>query len=159
MCVHVNLPVVLSASLDSSVRVWNYENPDQVQQRKFGTHRDQVTGLSLHPTQDYFLSTSKDKSWTFSDINSGVDLIRTFDEDAITCGQFHPDGLILGTGTTRAEVKIWDLKSSSKGAAAQPFRGHSGPVEAIAFSENGYHLATASRGNEGTRSPFIKCQF
>lgn len=148
VCVHGNLPVVLSASLDSSVRVWNYENPDQVQQRKFGIHRDQVTGLSLHPTQDYFLSTSKDKSWTFSDINSGVDLIRTFDEDAITCGQFHPDGLILGTGTTRAEVKIWDLKSSSKGAAASPFRGHSGPVEAIAFSENGYHLATASRGNE-----------
>jgi len=148
---HAKEPVVISGSLDATVRVWNYSNPDAVQQQRYNTHLDHVTGLSLHPTQDYFLSTSKDKSWTFSDIKTGTDLIRTYDDDSITCGQFHPDGLILGTGTTRAEVKIWDLKSSSKGdakPAASPFRGHSGPVESIAFSENGYHLATASRGNE-----------
>jgi len=32
--------------------------------------------------------------------------------------------------------------------AASPFKGHSGPVESMCFSENGYHLATASRDNE-----------
>jgi len=148
---HPTRQSVISTSIDSTVRIWNYENEENVTQTKMKFHQDHVTDLSLHPISDYMLTTSKDKSWLFSDINTGTELIRTFDDDQVTSGQFHPDGLIFATGTSRAEVKIWDLKSSSQGnakPAAQPLRGHLGPVEAIAFSENGFHLATASRGNE-----------
>lgn len=38
---------------------------------------------------------------------------------------FHPDGLILGTGTTDAVVKIWDVKSQTK------FDDHVGAVTAV----------------------------
>ena len=34
-------------------------------------HEGPVTGLSLHPTGDYVLSTSTDQHWAFSDIRSG----------------------------------------------------------------------------------------
>ena len=79
-------------------------------------HDGPVTGLSLHATGDYVLSTSINQDWAFSDIKQGQLIAKVTDESAgregiaLTCAQFHPDGLIFGTGTSDSLVKIWDLK-------------------------------------------------
>lgn len=107
------------------------------------SHDGPVTGLSLHPTGDYLLSTSTDQHWAFSDIRTGALLSKVSDSSGVslTTAQFHPDGLIFGTGTENSQVKIWDLKEQSNVAN---FPGHVGPVTSISFSENGYYLATAA---------------
>ena len=75
-------------------------------------HDGPVTGLSLHATGDYVLSTSVDQHWAFSDIRQGQLIAKASDESgghdgiALTCAQFHPDGLIFGTGTSDSVVKI-----------------------------------------------------
>ncbi|WP_248793495.1 WD40 repeat domain-containing protein, partial [Escherichia coli] len=87
-----------------------------------------------------------DNTWCFYDLSSGLCLAQveatdTSATEGYTSAAFHPDGLILGTGTSEAIVKIWDVKTQSNVAK---FEGHTGAVTAISFSENGYFLATSA---------------
>jgi len=140
---HPNEDTVITGSHDATVRVWNVPTSQTMQLLR--VHEGPVTGLSLHATGDYVLTTSTDQHWAFSDIRAGRLVSRVTDTSgaatALTCAQFHPDGLIFGTGTSDAQIKIWDLKEQSNVAN---FPGHSGQISALSFSENGYYLATAA---------------
>ncbi|XP_069985485.1 pre-mRNA-processing factor 19 isoform X2 [Penaeus vannamei] len=139
---HPTEDTVITASPDTQIRVWNVGTAQTLQLIR--AHDGPVTGLSLHATGDYLLSASRDHNWAFSDIRTGRVLCKVSDTSAsspLTAAQFHPDGLILGTGTQDATIKIWDLKERSNVAN---FPGHSGAISSIAFSENGYYLATSA---------------
>jgi pre-mRNA-processing factor 19 len=102
----------------------------------------QVEAVTIHASQKYFVTTSRDNSWRFYDISTGSCLsqVPSFlshaytstahecivyrymhvclyqvgensGQEGYTSASFHPDGLILGTGTTDAVVKIWDVKT------------------------------------------------
>lgn len=133
--------VAITASPDATIRVWNITNSSQT--AIIRAHDSPVTGLSLHATGEYVLSTSLDQHWAFSDIRTGRLLTKVADSDGtpLTTAQFHPDGLIFGTGTQDSQIKIWDLKEQTNVAN---FPGHSGPITSLSFSENGYYLATAA---------------
>lgn len=139
---HPNRENIITSSPDSQIRVWNLGSGTT--SHLIRAHEGPVTGLSLHATGDYLLSTSTDEHWIFSDVNSGKIITKAGDLEtphALTTGKFHPDGLIFATGTSDSMIKIWDLKEKSNVAN---FPGHVGQISAISFSENGYYLATSA---------------
>lgn len=132
---------VFTSSPDTTVRTWHVTTAQSLQVIR--AHEGAVSGLSLHPTGDFLLSCSSDTHWAFSDIKTGNVVVKVGDTSGagLTCAQFHPDGLIFGTGTSDSEIRVWDLKDRNNVAN---FPGHSGPISSLAFSENGYYLATSA---------------
>ena len=63
-------------------------------------------------------------------------------DTALTTAAFHPDGHLFAAGGVDGQIKVFDVKS---GANAANFDA-SGPLQSIAFSENGTWLASVSRG-------------
>jgi len=106
-------------------------------------HSDEVIGCTLHPSGNFLVTASKDRTWAFYDITTGICRQRVGDskiEGGFTRVSFHPDGLILGGGTSDSLVRIFDVKEQKNVAN---FKGHTGAVTGISFSENGYYLASA----------------
>uniref|UniRef100_A0A8D3DVN2 Pre-mRNA-processing factor 19 n=1 Tax=Scophthalmus maximus TaxID=52904 RepID=A0A8D3DVN2_SCOMX len=114
---------VLTGGADKNVVVFD-KSEEQIVATLKG-HTKKVTSVIYHPSQPML------KFITY--------LLAVV---TLTCAQFHPDGLIFGTGTADSQIKIWDLKERTNVAN---FPGHSGPVTSIAFSENGYYLATGAQ--------------
>ncbi|KDP33313.1 hypothetical protein JCGZ_12862 [Jatropha curcas] len=141
----------LTGSADKTVRVWQGSEDGNYECRHIlKDHTAEVQAVTVHATNRYFVTASLDNTWCFYDLSSGLCLKQVDDTsksdtskpEGYTSAAFHPDGLILGTGTSEAVVKIWDVKSQANVAR---FDGHEGAVTAISFSENGYFLATAAR--------------
>jgi len=137
---------VVTCSHDSSVRVWAKSGDSYAKKASviIKAHDAEVTGVAVHPTAAYVVSSSLDKTWAFSDLETGRVYTTSKAEDVgagLECVAFHPDGIIFGTGTGANLVRMWDVNTCTNVAT---FEGHTGVVNSVAFSENGYHMASAS---------------
>ncbi|KAL0752786.1 hypothetical protein Bca101_090453 [Brassica carinata] len=137
--------LVLTASSDKTVRIWgSSEDGNYACILTLKDHSAEVRAVTVHATNKYFVSASLDSTWCFYDMSSGLRLAQVADDSEkvdYTAAAFHPDGLILGTGTAQSIVKIWDVKSQANVAK---FGGHTGEITSVSFSENGYFLATSA---------------
>ncbi|CAG8795927.1 29190_t:CDS:2, partial [Racocetra persica] len=132
---------VFTSSADKTIRIWRPQTKGYKTEKTITSHSSEVTGIAVHATKDYLVSVSHDSTWAFHDIETVQTLAKV---ERYSTVEFHPDGLILGTGTNDSVVRIWDVKSQQNVAS---FTGHTGRVTSISFSENGYFLATASEDN------------
>ena len=61
----------------------------------------------------------------------------------LTCASFHPDGRLLAAGAKDGQVKVFEVTTGSNAANFD----ESGPIQDLAFSENGIWLAVAVEGS------------
>ena len=83
-------------------------------------------------------------SWHFLDINSQSCLSKqneASNSSQHSCGVFHPDGLILGSGTTDGLLRVWDVRTMQN---VHVLEGHTAAISCLSFSENGYLAASGS---------------
>ena len=100
-------------------------------------HSAAVTDLSIHALGTYFVSASMDGTWALHDMNKNKCLTHITDPKSggNTAVSFHPDGLLLGIGTAKSVITIWDMKQPEK--AATQLEGHKDKISSMEFSENG----------------------
>jgi pre-mRNA-processing factor 19 len=137
---HSTQDMFFSCSVDKTAKLWAkgdgaYKSVHTVK------HHGEVVGCILQATGSYWITASADKTWAFHDIETTSTLVSVNGDAPFTSVSFHPDGLIVGTGSADSAVKIWDVKALKNAAT---FEGHKGKVVDITFSENGYYLATAA---------------
>lgn len=107
-------------------------------------HEAEIRGLALHPSRVYGVSVSADASWAWWDLAEAKCLKQMAGSSPYTGAQFHPDGLLLVTGTADAKAQIWEMRQQK---AVTGFEAGGGaPFTCFSFSENGYHVAAVAPG-------------
>lgn len=116
----------LTASFDSTVRVWDIENGEEL--RRFighqGTFRQgMVNSARFSPDGRSVISAGSDKTVRLWDAASGK-LMRTFTghTDAVKLAAFSHDGRLAISGDCDAVVIVWDVAT---GNIVRTFKGHS----------------------------------
>eukprot|EP01124_Arcella_intermedia_P001493 TRINITY_DN10818_c0_g1_i1.p1 TRINITY_DN10818_c0_g1~~TRINITY_DN10818_c0_g1_i1.p1 ORF type:complete len:402 (-),score=77.89 TRINITY_DN10818_c0_g1_i1:50-1255(-) len=141
--------VIITGASDSLVLVWKANAPQKSSyaiQHEFSEHSGEVVQCSLHCTQEYVVSASRDSSWAFHSLVSGKTLLKVPEPEKspLTCAMLHPDGGILATGTDSHQIRIWDIRSQKNVAN---FPGHTDAITDLCFSENGFSLASSGKDN------------
>lgn len=111
-----------------------------------------VVALAVHPSHAFFaLGRGRTVALFVPEGGDAVLVMQAEAGERITSAAFHPDGGLLATGTVTGKILVWDVKTGARMAlfeptgTAAPQDGHA--VHALAFSENGYTLASIAEGS------------
>eukprot|EP00879_Flechtneria_rotunda_P002006 GHRR01002183.1.p1 GENE.GHRR01002183.1~~GHRR01002183.1.p1 ORF type:complete len:517 (+),score=206.67 GHRR01002183.1:358-1908(+) len=137
--------LLVTASNDKTVRFWHH-TPDGEGAGSWSCaavgadHAGEVRGLALHPSRKYTVSVSEDASWAWWDLATAACLKQVAGSVPYTSTGFHPDGLLLVTGSSDGKAQIWEMRQQK---AVTGFEASGGqPLLNFSFSENGYHVAS-----------------
>jgi WD40 repeat protein/outer membrane protein OmpA-like peptidoglycan-associated protein len=131
--------LVLSASLDSSVKLWNVETTETA--RSF-QHKGAVYDASFSPNGATIASGGAEGVVKIWDAKTG-ELLQEFEghNNAIFSVSFSPDGAKLLTAGADGAARLWDINKSK---LHKSLIGHKNIITSAVFSPDGSRVVTAS---------------
>lgn len=160
---HPTEDLIFSCSADETIKMWrptansSPKKPTKSYEEFFSENVGaNVLGISLHPNGLYLASCLANGSWLLHDIQQQTCILtnESLNKTGLSGISFHPDGALLGVGTTDGDVCIFDMKTQVIGGNAgcvatlkvPENEGAKMTITCLNFSENGYHMC-AGRSN------------
>jgi eukaryotic-like serine/threonine-protein kinase len=147
---------LVTGEANGTVQVWD-ARPDREGQRVgiLGTHRRQVLGLVFSSDGRHLASVSAEgvvKLWDATRLVEEDKKPRHIFQARVPLGgpitpAFSPDGRRLVLGGEEDTVKVWDVQT---GQEQQTLRGHTGDIQAAAFSPDREGRWVAAAGEDST---------
>ncbi|XP_060551694.1 lissencephaly-1 homolog [Ruditapes philippinarum] len=137
---HPTFSVMVSASEDATIRVWDYETGDY--ERTLKGHTDSVQDVSFDHTGKYLVSCSADmtiKLWDFQ----GFECVKTMygHDHNVSSVSFMPSGDFIVSASRDKTIKMWEVAT---GYCVKTFTGHREWVRMVRVNQDGSLLASCS---------------
>jgi len=139
--------LIMSASADKTSRIWVSDpaSGEYAPHHTIKTHKGEVMGISILPTNNLLALASADKTYSIHDLSALQEIYRSPPTSTpFTSAAMHPDGLLLALGTNKSSIQIYDVRSGAVAASLAPPETSGFSVSTLSFSENGYHLCAPS---------------
>jgi pre-mRNA-processing factor 19 len=135
--------LLLSGGADKIAKMWSYDSSSQdyVPRSTIRTHKGEITGVAVHPTNTIAILSSLDHTYSVHDLSNFTQVFQSIPSDEpFTSLSIHPDGTFLALGTPTSKLHIYDARMCNVAATLIPPDSTPFAVTTSCFSENGYQL-------------------
>jgi len=140
VCFHPSFNLVVSASEDSSIKVWDYDSGKI--ERTLQSHTDAVQDVCFNPAGTLLGSCSADlsiKVWNFETFENSKTLLGH--DHNVSSVRFMPSGDFIVSASRDKKIKVWEIAT---GYCVKTLTGHDAWVRKVEISPDGFYIGSAS---------------
>jgi WD40 repeat protein len=143
---------LLSGSSDFTLRLWDLESGAQIQ--RFDGHSDEATSVAFTPDGRALFSGSEDTTTHLWDVATGRDLrpLAALHDRGVFAVAISPDGQSALSSSDDTTIILQDVAT---GSFVRRFDGHTGIVNAVAFSPDGKMALSGAAGGSAADPSYV----
>ncbi|XP_052058029.1 WD repeat-containing protein 25-like [Mytilus californianus] len=129
--------LLLSVSMDTTVKIWNVWNRLEPCVRLLNIHSKGIQDGDWNNSGTHILTCSYDKSAVVTDIETGVSTVKCKHRNFVTCGKFHPVNENIFLTGSLDELTAWDTRQGDEPIHRYSYKDKIGQIQDVIFSIDG----------------------